>query len=458
LADALVEALAIRRPRSWLEPSYGAGVFLSALADHGVSADAVVGLELSKVKLPDAETKAICLRGTEALDWMRKSRQKFDAVIGNPPYASASDLTSRMRSRIASTTNPATGSCLTLSSNLWIAFVIESLSVLDVGGSLGFVLPAAWDYADYAAELRRWLPLQFESFAVFRSDRPLFDEVLEGCVVIVGQGYKLRSQLIARFECRDRESICAALRRFGVQWPGSPDPPHHTVTRTETGTLRDFLSVRLGGVTGQASYFVLTEARRLELDLPVSSVKPVLTKARHLRWPIVVRKHWEELRKSGEPVWLFRPAASDLETGAVRKYLRLPVERGGCDRTAHKISIRDRWYETPLPQRVDGFLTGMSDDGIRLVFSDMRNLSATNTLYTVTFRPTVSIGARFGIARYLLESEMRTRVGELQRRYAGGLKKLEPSDILGLPIPSSIRECSREEYSEAFNAAFRGNN
>ena len=38
---------------------------------------------------------------------------------------------------------------------LWCAFLSSSIQVLEDSGSLSFVLPAAWDYALYATEVRQ---------------------------------------------------------------------------------------------------------------------------------------------------------------------------------------------------------------------------------------------------------------------------------------------------------------
>jgi adenine-specific DNA-methyltransferase len=81
-------------------------------------------------------------------------------------------------------------SSFALRSNYWCAFLSACLRLLDTKGSLAFVLPAAWDYAHYASDVRRAVHQRFQSVEVHRSREPLFAEVREGCVVLVAKGYQ----------------------------------------------------------------------------------------------------------------------------------------------------------------------------------------------------------------------------------------------------------------------------
>jgi hypothetical protein len=62
----------------------------------------------------------------------------------------------------------------------WMAFLTASLNLVRPGGCLGFVLPASWDFADYAASIRDEVFKSFERVEVYRCKRPLFDSVQEG--------------------------------------------------------------------------------------------------------------------------------------------------------------------------------------------------------------------------------------------------------------------------------------
>src|SRR5205085_1574451 len=63
--------------------------------------------------------------------------------------------------------------------------------------------------------------------------------------------------------------------------------------------LGKFLELRIGAVTGDASYFLFSESRRLALGLPEAACLPVLTKARHLSAK-VGKEEWDALVQEDE--------------------------------------------------------------------------------------------------------------------------------------------------------------
>jgi len=138
-------------------------------------------------------------------------------------------------------------------------------------------------------------------------------------------------------------------------------------------------------------------------------------------------------------VWLFDPKPSQLRWPAVTEYVDLAPRDGGCDRRALKVRIREPWYRTPIPRQIDGFMSGMSGWGPWVVFRDMPELAATNTLYVVQFVERMGRDARAAWAMWLLTSDASRHLHRIGRRYADGLVKYEPGDVADLPIRAPIR-------------------
>jgi len=200
------------------------------------------------------------------------------------------------------------------------------------------------------------------------------------------------------------------------------------------------MEVRIGAVTGDAGYFLLSEKQRREAQLPKSACVKVVTRARHLRGASIGPKEWERLRVNDERVWLFRPtSAGELELSTVRAYLCRGEESGGCHRKRLKVRSRKPWCVTPLPKIPDAFMSGMTLQGPWLCFRGLKCLSVTNTLYGVRFRDRkLSRSMQYGWALSFLCSRVRHQLRRVTRRYADGLAKLEPGDLhrLRLPEPS----------------------
>jgi hypothetical protein len=303
------------------------------------------------------------------------------------------------------------------------------------------VLPAAWDYADYAATLRSKLPLRFRRFEVYRAGEPLFGAVQDGCIVIVGRGLGGTPSSSVRFELATTGELISSLKRSGRSAPSSGTVIHLTgqleAPERRTALFNEAFDLHIGAVTGDARYFLLTEEERREHGLPVAALRRCVTRARHLRAADATAAAWTSLRDSGARVWLFRPPPRLEKDPAVSKYLKLKPARGGCHRRRFKVATRDPWYVTPLPARVDGFLSGMTRVGPWICLRRDERLTATNTLYTVRFRRADTWEQRAAWSISLLSPDVRRQLLVRGRRYPDGLLKYEPGDLhdLVLPVP-----------------------
>jgi hypothetical protein len=224
-----------------------------------------------------------------------------------------------------------------------------------------------------------------------------------------------------------------------------------------TVRLSDVLDIRLGGVTGDADYFVLTESQRKQHELPKTAVRPVVSRSRHIIGPLMRQASFEELRQSDESIWLFRPSKPNLNHPAVKRYLGLNVKEGGCHRDRYKIRKRRPWYITPMPDSVDGFVSGMTSRGLWICMNEFPGLNATNTLYVATFLNTPSRAQRYAWALSLLTTPVVKQISRSMRIYADGLRKLEPGQIgrLEVPIPPKLRNAV-SLYHTACNKLLRG--
>lgn len=438
LASAIVGAMRDKPTDEWLEPCFGKGAFLRALSRIGVSPRRILAVDLDKTP-SDADALAITQRGTEFLEWSLATDCTFSKIVANPPFVSFRRLSGPLHS-VASRLNcrwagPATGN-----SNLWFAFLRASLSLLKRAGSIGFIVPAAFEYADYASTLRKTIHEHFAEFEVHRCRKPLFEEVQDGCVVLIGQNYEFPNHTNIRREYGSAEELIREFGRFG----GSKRSISAASERKDghlTVKVSKVLTVRIGCVTGDAQYFLLREPDRIRLGLPVRVLRPVLTRSRHLKTAIVTSTVWKRLKDRHERVWLFRPHQRDVKLPSVRNYLRLSSAKGGCNRNKYKIRIRKLWYRPDLPGNVQGFLSGSSKSGPWISLQQYERLSATNTLYCVCFNDQLSQSARAAWALSFLTSQFRRQLPPIMRMYPDGLVKVEPGDLMALnvPIPRRIR-------------------
>lgn len=455
LAIAMVGAVAQDHGQRWLEPSCGTGVFLQALNELGVPRRKVVAIDLDSQKSKADEFGQV-LRGADFLVWSKPRGSRFDCVVGNPPYVSIQRLPETLRqpaSRILDFNGETVGD----RSNTWYPFMVQAIKLLRAGGNMAFVLPAACEYADYASCGRAALTAMFNRVDLIRSRRPLFDGVAEGVVVLIAQGKGGLGKAFRRHEAENLDEVVEKVDKVN-RVEGRPCrngvPKFARHKRVPFGQIVD---IRIGGVTGDARYFLLTESQRKIHDLPKSSLVPVVSRGKHVNCGILNSEDWIELLKSDEKVWLFSPKPSSLSNSAVLRYLDLDANQGGCDQRRYKVRHRDPWYTTPLPLMPDMFLTGMSSKGLWMCINESPKLTATNTLYVGTFRELLSRAERFAWALAMLTSSVQKQVARARRVYADGLSKLEPGQVaeLEIPVPPPIGNAV-SVYRKAANWFLKG--
>jgi len=137
------------------------------------------------------------LRGRDFLEWSCSTVERFSKV-GRESAVRCAESGERGCAK-GSTGDPTAvwEARFLCGANCWLAFLCASIALLRPTGSLGFVLPAAWLYADYAASLRREIATLFEDVEVHHSRRPLFASVQEGSVVLLARGLLAKASSVA---------------------------------------------------------------------------------------------------------------------------------------------------------------------------------------------------------------------------------------------------------------------
>jgi adenine-specific DNA-methyltransferase len=454
LAEAMVRALGDATGATWLEPAHGNGAFVEAVARFGVGKKRITAIDLDK-RPAAADRLATTIRGVDFLQWAKETDRRFDRIVGNPPFISIAQLSSSLQKTAASVFD-LNGRAIGRGANLWYAFVLASLPLLRKGGCLAFVLPSAAEFANYCAGIRQGVAQAFGRLELFRCGRPLFDDVQDGTLVAVARHYGLGPGLVSRRSFESRAALTQGLSNAD-RVAGHRCPSRKTPGNSAGVTLGSVADICLGGVTGDARFFLMNEGKRSELGLPRRAFVRVVSKARHLRSGTLTQNDWDNLRASGERIWLFNPSVALANHPQVRRYLKLEQIEGGCNRQAYKVSTRDPWYRTPMPSVPDAFLSGMSQHGPWLCINETCGVNATNTLYVLRFLSR-NRGDWYLWALALLTSEARRQLRRIGRRYPDGLIKYEPGPLGKMDLPRlKIDVDHKALYTKAAAALLSGN-
>lgn len=165
-----------------LEPSCGDGAFLEAIAERVVSAAMlaglpkadtvrlleahIVGMELDPPALEAARTRMGAFAGShglghvswdlrpgDTLAWAKETAERFDRVVGNPPYVRIHNLPEATRELLREKYDM----CRQGMTDTYIAFYEAGLGLLAPGGKLGYIAPDSFLYNATAKPFRRML-------------------------------------------------------------------------------------------------------------------------------------------------------------------------------------------------------------------------------------------------------------------------------------------------------------
>lgn len=296
----------------------------------------------------------------------------YDVILGNPPFIRYQDFTGAARARSLEAAL-AQGVRLSGLASSWAAFVIRAAEHLAPEGRLALVLPAELLSVGYAAEVRRFLLRRFARLRLVAFEERVFPGVLEDVVLLLAEGSGGASGFELR-QTRNAATLASDDRGWTSYAPGEGEK--WTPALMAEGAFAAYEAVRglaceplgawgrtyLGTVTGANGFFALTAAEAR--GLPAADLLPISPPgARHLRGLAFTREDWRAAVAAGARAQLFRPR--DRLSAAARR--RVAAGEAAGVATAYKCRVRTPWWQVPLVEVPDFFLTYMNHDRPRLV-------------------------------------------------------------------------------------------
>lgn len=392
------------------------------------------------------------------------SIKQVDAVIGNPPYVSWHNMLPEQRLSASTVAFP-NGSRLNNKGSLWTFFIAHSLRFLRSGGRMAWILPGSFIYADYAAALREAIANSFtHSLAIMLAERIFVDAgTEESTVILLAEGFQTHSDKVNSLRFVSASTLAQVPtilsqwntnKEIGQVWAGQANrlilalPVLQTYDRLLANSacqeLGKLAKIRIGLVTGDNSFFVLTKKKAERLGLASKSLRPIIARQLHLRGLQVTAQDLEELESKDAKCLLLNTSISmSAMPAALQDYLKTYNESDIKDnRTFNK---RKPWYQIALEAVPDAFFTCMSWYGPQLILNQTAT-TCTNTVYRVEFSyPTECTPEVRQQLSITLQSTFSQLSAELNgRSYGSGALKLEPSEVkriaLLLPPPDSAAQ------------------
>jgi adenine-specific DNA-methyltransferase len=153
LAKFMIDLSSKKKDSPILEPCFGEGVFLKELEASGFSN--IKGYEIDKENYKKVEEKKINAN-IELINYLDSSiDEKFDLIIGNPPYVHWNKISKDIQNNLSS--DPFWSNYSNGEWDLLYAFIIWSVEKLNNNGELIFIVPYNWFNSTHAKSLRSYL-------------------------------------------------------------------------------------------------------------------------------------------------------------------------------------------------------------------------------------------------------------------------------------------------------------
>ena len=453
----ITSLLGTRRGLRLLEPSSGDGAFLRSLEPF-VLRNEMIAPEITCVELMGSEAAACCeelrrcrLNGhvvnSSFFSWANSNDVTFDAVVGNPPFVRYQFVPDQDR-LLAEWLLRANGIELPGVSNLWIPFVLLSLSTLHENGAFALVLPSELLSTISAGQVRAELVRRYGNLRVDLFPRDAFPDILQDVLILSGvrchEASARRRVTFAEHSLRGVREWQHEVADTGESWTRylltSEEREAFAVAKTLPGfhPLKEVATIGVAIVTGANDFFAVDEATIDKFQLQ-PWVRPLLARTADSKGIVFTGDDHQEVRQQGKSAWLldFSEARPDpMQFSNALEYLKMGETQGLPQR--YKCRIRSPWYRVPQIQHGSLMMAKRSHQHHRLILNQPRVVT-TDTIYRGEMKPAFQgreheLVSGFHNSVTLLSAEIEGR------SYGGGVLELVPSELSRLTVPMAGTE------------------
>lgn len=456
IASFLTKWACTEKTESVLEPSCGDGVFLGTLAKQRIpSLRQVIACEIE----PDEAEKArkhtffpINVINCDFLRWFLFDAQmadRFDAVIGNPPFIRYQYLSAEQQF-LSEKIFTQLGLPFTKHTNAWVPFVLASIRLLKPGGRIAMVIPSEILHIPHAAPLRRYMAAQCSRILIIDPQEILFGETLQGTVLLLAEkksndceknkgvsiiSISKRQDLSINPEHQFQNAAYVNGTTIEGKWMSiflsQRERELLTQLRDSTSIKRfyEIASVDVGIVTGANKFFLVPDKTVTEYALQ-KWAHPMFGRSDHVDGLIFTSLDYKTNRLAGLPsnfIWFQEENLDDLPSNALRY-----IKTGLSQQLQKRFKCRNRkcWYKVPSVYSAPMAMLKRAHNYPRLVLNKA-NAFTTDTAYRI--RP-IDIKPSALVLGFI--NSLTCLTAELEgRHYGGGVLELVPSEIERLLIP-----------------------
>lgn len=447
--------------KSVLEPSCGDGVFLKAAVERVMEInpdfsikDRIVGVELAEREAKKASTYGTKVISEDFFGFYKENiegKQKFDVIIGNPPFIRYQNVDTDSR-EIAFQLMRSAGLHPNKLTNMWLPFLVLSSLALSESGKIGMVIPAELFQVSYAGETREFLAKYFDRLVLITFQKIVFEDIQQEVILLLGEKNS-DNKGIQVIELNDLDDLAnldlTNFYEYEVKELNHSDEKwiKYFLSCEEIELMRklrsnadivpatDLFEINVGLVSGENSFFLLNHEMVKEYQLG-KATRMIIGKTEQLKGVILSERDFKNLVEKGKKVYMFAPKDvpfSELSREE-QEYIKYG-EKLGFNR-GYKCRIRKNWYCVPQSWEPDAFILRQVNRYPRIILN-YANAVSTDTIHKIRFLD--GVHPEYVAAAFL--NSFTLALAEITgRSYGGGVLTFEPSEIRKLMIPMKNAE------------------
>lgn len=398
----------------------------------------------------------------------------FGAALGNPPYVRYHDIPKELQEKAVARLKEF-GIQISGRASYWAFFLLYAMQFLRPGGRLAMVLPGALLHTDYSVQVREALVRHFQDVAVLLLQERVFEKTEEESVLILAAGARAPHQTLHIGSVATVKKLQTAVNnipaaaRLLVKEVATDGGWLRALVEPETIELYDRLAAgpsvirmgdwvtpRIGVVTGNNDFFILSRTEQREKDLSDKYLVPIIRRPAYFTGLWVTDEDLHVFADNGNKTLLL--AIMQIESKlpkAVQNYIRLGVKNGVHN--AQKCRARTPWYVVPQTFVPPAFMQCMSAAWPRVVVNQSR-YTCTNNILRLSWKRS---GERSSLDWLRLALGTLSTLSQLSaelvgRSYGGGVLKVEPTELGFLVVPLIPLE-DTERLAGQVDSLLRGN-
>ncbi len=441
-----------------LEPSCGDGVFLEQIKESCFEYNSVTAVELidaeaekaRKIGLPDTKV----LSG-DFFSFCNKSQEKYDLIIGNPPYIRYQYFDKEQREEAMQVFARA-GLRYSKLTNAWVSFVVGSTLLLKDKGKIGFVLPAEILQVGYAKQLRNYLAHQYNKINIVSFRKLVFPEAQQEVILLLCERNGSGSHNIEHLELDDAndlqdldvENLKSPKKRIDFRsnkWTfyfldqEEIDFIEELLHQKTIKPMKAYARVEVGMTTGSNKFFTVDQDTVEQYGLKTHA-KPMVGRSVQVSSVIFNHQDWmENVENGARAFFLLFPPKEKLSAKAL-EYLKFGEENSVHE--YYKCRIRDEWHVVPSAWVSDALFIRRNNIYPRLIVN-AADAYTTDTMHRVTLnKDSLLDGKKIDIAALVSSyyNSLSFALAEISgRSHGGGVLELMPSEAESILVPYDER-------------------